>query len=134
MLKKTIMAYSSNCVRLLDAIILFQNIFKFCTFLLKFSNILPFLNISLTLFWQIAPMPSFSRIDSDHSKSCWTFGPHVENWFCKDNDYKLCYITSSGTHKRKKLKSKFKTENYQFCLILAMLKSSRDHYFSKKVS
>ena len=36
--------------------VLFQNIFKFCTFFTKFSNILPF-------FWKIAPIPLLSRIN-----------------------------------------------------------------------
>ena len=38
---------------------LFQNIFKFCLFLPKFSNILPFFALSLPLFWKIARMPLF---------------------------------------------------------------------------
>ena len=46
---------------------LFQNNFKFCTFLLKFSNILPFFNISLPFFWKIAPIPLLSRIGPDTS-------------------------------------------------------------------
>ena len=33
----------------------FQNIFKFCTFLLKFSNIVPFFNISLLFFEKLHP-------------------------------------------------------------------------------
>ena len=40
----------------------FQIIFKFCTFLPKFSNILP-------VFWKIARMPLLSRI-----------GPEYTNW------------------------------------------------------
>ena len=40
----------------------FQNIFKFCTFLPKFSNILPFLNIFLPCFRKIACMTLLSRM------------------------------------------------------------------------
>ena len=45
-------AYSSS---LLHAIIAHNDLpfFKICTFLPKFSNIFPFLNISLLLFWKI---------------------------------------------------------------------------------
>ena len=41
---------------------LFENIFKFCTFLPKFSNILPLFSIYLPFFSKIAPMPFLSRI------------------------------------------------------------------------
>ena len=46
--------------------ILFQNIFRFCTFLFKFSNILTIFNIYLPFFFKIAPMPMLSRIDPDN--------------------------------------------------------------------
>ena len=42
-----------------------QNIFKFCTFLSKFSKILPFLNISLPFCWKNAPLPLLSGIGPD---------------------------------------------------------------------
>ena len=51
----------------------FQNIFKFCTFLPKFSNILPF-------FWKISRMPLLSRIGQCDRKQrvilngqCWSW-------------------------------------------------------------
>ena len=47
---------------------LLQNIFKFCTFLHKFLNILPFSNISLPLFSKISPMPLLSRIGPGNKK------------------------------------------------------------------
>ena len=53
---------------------LFQNIFKFCTFLTKFSNILPFLPpplFFLPFFWKISCMPFHSRI-----------GPVYSLWMC----------------------------------------------------
>ena len=40
----------------------FKNIFKFCPFLHKLSNILPFFNISSPFFWKIVCMPLRSRI------------------------------------------------------------------------
>ena len=48
----------------MQSLALLQNIFKFCTFMFKFSNILPFFNIPLPFFWKIAPMPLLSRIDN----------------------------------------------------------------------
>ena len=45
---------------------LFENIFKFCTFLPKFSNILPFFNNFFPFFWKITRMPLLSRIGSAH--------------------------------------------------------------------
>ena len=44
---------------------LVQSIYKFCTFLSKFSNIWTFFNIYLLFFWKIAPMPLLSRIGTD---------------------------------------------------------------------
>ena len=46
---------------------LFQKISKFCTFLSKFSNILPFFNIFFKpFFWKIVRMPWLSRITPDY--------------------------------------------------------------------
>ena len=42
--------FSSNLLNCKEALALFQNIFKFCTFLPNFSNILPFFNIFFALF------------------------------------------------------------------------------------
>ena len=41
---------------------LFQNVFKFCTFLPKFSDILAFFALFLPVFWKIAHKPLHSRI------------------------------------------------------------------------
>ena len=49
------------CDNCMQSPALFQNIFKFCTFLLKFPNVLPFLNIFLPFFWKITCMPLLSR-------------------------------------------------------------------------
>ena len=54
----------------------FQNIFKFFTFLLKFSNILPFFVLFLLFLWKIAHISLPSRIGSGCKSSLWT------NFFC----------------------------------------------------
>ena len=46
---------------------LFQNIFKFCTFSPKFSNILPF----FAFLWKIACMPLLSRIRLEYANWLW---------------------------------------------------------------
>ena len=44
----------------------FPYIFKFCTFLPKFSNILPFHVFFLPFFWKITRMPVISRIGPEN--------------------------------------------------------------------
>ena len=63
-------AYSNNffqqiLFKLAQSSALFQHSFKFNTFSSKFSNVLPFFNISLPFFWQIAPMPLLSTLTPD---------------------------------------------------------------------
>ena len=64
-------------------LIFFQNIFRFCTFLPKFSNILPFFafNIFLHFFWKITHMLLLSRI-----------GPDIINCVCRNSYFSMVYF------------------------------------------
>ena len=77
---------------------LFQRIFKFCTFLPKFSNILSFFTLFMPFFWKIACMPLLSRIGPGCAKFYWYSFPFTNGETSDDEKKMFCHLANSGTY------------------------------------
>ena len=127
----------------------FQNIFKFCVFFLSFSNILPFSNIFLSLFffplsWKIACMPLLSKIGPQNQAMLLvrTFLIHnsrtkifPDKQFCQNAGQEIYIKKHFQRNSIVKISEKFKNSNLtslscheQVCLIKLCFKRYFSHH------
>ena len=81
-----------------------KHIFKFFTFLHKFSSILPFFALFWPFFWKIAHIPLLSRITPGCTSSIWA------NFFC-----------NFETAPVNKVSQRFSSQNHRSLQLLPML-------------